>query len=202
MPPEWLRTYREAVARYHLHPEAKFIGGDYTDSGVLSRRHIRVPDTNGVRFIGKEANRWEERSQTGEDLEGQIHYGTSGGDCGELRERVAAACREHGVRTVARTADLAHSVVLRLLKDTGQPDAGTVDKLHAALAVIAADETRKCTILEWAKGEQNRIGLRQLADQTGIDRANLRAVFAGRRKVSPVMLAKLEAARVRYTADA
>ena len=92
VPAELLKTYRQAVAHYHLHPEAKFIGGDYTDSGVLRRRHIRVPATNGIEHIGKEANRWEERSQTGEDPEAQIKYGRSGGSHDELRDQVACAC--------------------------------------------------------------------------------------------------------------
>ena len=35
VPAALLKTYRQALARYHLHPEAKFYGGDYTDAGVL-----------------------------------------------------------------------------------------------------------------------------------------------------------------------
>jgi hypothetical protein len=29
----WLRTYAEALRGYHLHPETKFLDGDYTDRG-------------------------------------------------------------------------------------------------------------------------------------------------------------------------
>ena len=42
--PELLRTYRQAVARYHLPLEWKFSGGDYTQAGPLCRRHIQVPE--------------------------------------------------------------------------------------------------------------------------------------------------------------
>ena len=66
--------------------------------------------------------------------------------------------------------------------------------------MLAADETRERAVLEWAREEGGRIGLRQLADTAGVDRANLRAVFAGRRKVSPAMLAKLEAVLGHVTA--
>jgi hypothetical protein len=202
VPAELLKTYQQAVAQYHLHPESKFIGGNYTDSGVLRRRHVQVPATDGIEQIGKEANHWEERSQTGDDPASQIKYGRSGGSRDELRDRVACACEAHGVRAVARAADLAHSVVLRFLKDGGQPDADTVRKIQGGLTTLAADETRERAVLEWAREEGGMIGLRQLADTAGVDRANLRAVFAGRRKVSPVMLAKLEAARVRYATNA
>ncbi len=39
VPQESLRTYEEALAQYHLHPEAKFHNGDYVDSGPMNRRH-------------------------------------------------------------------------------------------------------------------------------------------------------------------
>ena len=58
VPPEYLKSYRQALAQYHLHAEAKFLGGNYTETGVLQRRHIRV---DCIEHIGKEANRWEER---------------------------------------------------------------------------------------------------------------------------------------------
>jgi hypothetical protein len=51
-----LKTYRQAIAQYHLHPEAKFAGGDYTDSGLTRRRHVTVAT---VTYIGKEANEWD-----------------------------------------------------------------------------------------------------------------------------------------------
>ena len=66
-----LKTYSEALSDYHLHPEAKFLNGDYVDRGPTMRRHIRVA---GMRYIGKEANRWEEQFHLGYDPEAQIEY--------------------------------------------------------------------------------------------------------------------------------
>lgn len=193
MPPQLLRTYRQAVSRYHLHPEAKFHGGDYTDSGVLYRRHIRVPDTDGIRHIGKEANRWEERSKTGEDPEAEIRYGASGGSLAELQARVAAACTEYGVRAVARAAELAHSAVLRFVKAAGEPEPGTVQRLRGALAQLESEGTEADAVLARARELREQVGLHQLAARTGIDRANLRAVLSGKRRPSPAMLARLKA---------
>lgn len=133
---ELLRTYREALAQYHLHPEAKFTGGDYTDSGPLGRRHIRVPDVNGIQYIGKEANRLEERFHTGEDAEAQIIYGVAGGSIANLREQVASACSKFGVRKVARAAELSHSTVLRFLACEVEPGVATISRMQRAIAQL------------------------------------------------------------------
>lgn len=54
-----LKNYAEALAQYHLHPEAKFHGGNYVDQGHTLRRHVHaLPQP---RYIGKEADRIEER---------------------------------------------------------------------------------------------------------------------------------------------
>lgn len=59
-----LKTYADALAHYHLHPEDKFLNGDYWDSGRTERRHVIA---TGVRLIGKEANKWEENAISGQD---------------------------------------------------------------------------------------------------------------------------------------
>jgi hypothetical protein len=41
---------------------AKFLGGDYAEKGVTQRRHVFV---EGVEYIGKEADRWEEQVALG-----------------------------------------------------------------------------------------------------------------------------------------
>ncbi len=45
-----LKTYREALAQYHLHPEMKFLDADYTERGPTRRRHIHVA---AIHLIGK-----------------------------------------------------------------------------------------------------------------------------------------------------
>lgn len=53
VPADQLKTYAEALAQFHLHPEDKFLNGDYLDRGRTERRHVIA---SGVRLIGKEAN--------------------------------------------------------------------------------------------------------------------------------------------------
>ena len=195
VPAELLKTYRDAVARYHLHPETKFIGGDYTDSGVLERRHIRVPETNGVRFIGKEANRWQERSQTGEDPEAQIHYGTSGGDYGELRTAVREACDRYGLRVLARETGLSAHAVSDFVSGIGEAGDATIAALEAAPSRLASlhteAEVREQAVLERVRDRCRSETVTEFAERAGVDRATLSAVLVGRRSPSDRMLSQL-----------
>ena len=65
-------TYAEALAQYHLRPEAKFLNGDFCDRGRTERRHVFATQ---LVHIGKEANKWEEQHFLGEDDEAEIEYG-------------------------------------------------------------------------------------------------------------------------------
>ncbi|QKR98703.1 hypothetical protein F9288_02860 [Sphingomonas sp. CL5.1] len=69
--PSSLRSYAEALAQYHLHPESKFLNGDYFDRGTTQRRHI---DATGIRHIGKESNDWERQAVLGITRDSQIIY--------------------------------------------------------------------------------------------------------------------------------
>ena len=72
IPADRLKTYAQALAQYHLRPEAKFENGDYLDSGPTRRRHVQATQIN---YIGKEANRWEEQFFLGMDEDAVIEYG-------------------------------------------------------------------------------------------------------------------------------
>jgi hypothetical protein len=63
---------RQVLAPYHLHPESKFLIGDYLDRGVTQRRHVYAA---AVRNIDKEENEWEEQFYLGFDEDEQIDYG-------------------------------------------------------------------------------------------------------------------------------
>jgi hypothetical protein len=66
-----LMTYAEALAQYHLRPEAKFLNGEFSDRGRTERRHVLATQ---LMHIGKEANKWEERYFLGEDEDAEIEY--------------------------------------------------------------------------------------------------------------------------------
>lgn len=94
---ESLLTYERALAQYHLHPEEKFLGGDYLDRGPTRRRHLRV---TLVEHIGKEANRWEEQSFLGSDDDALLELGSDPAELEALATSLRAECAEFSVREI------------------------------------------------------------------------------------------------------
>ncbi|MFX8278025.1 hypothetical protein ABTL45_19375, partial [Acinetobacter baumannii] len=74
VPSEWLKTYVDQLAQYHLQPEPKFFGGEVTRArGSLRRRHVVF---DGLQLIGKESDHWQEQELIGES-DAEIRYGLS-----------------------------------------------------------------------------------------------------------------------------
>ena len=109
---EQLKTYREALAQFHLSPESKFLNGEPFDRGRTERRHIKI---SGVSCIGKEANRWEEQFFAGFDESAEIDYGAEPGEI-TPDERLRRACAEFGQRKTAANYDLSRSTLIRILQ--------------------------------------------------------------------------------------
>jgi hypothetical protein len=81
VPWEHLRSYRRALGQYHLHSELKFRGGEWSDRGTLTRRHV---EPAWVIPIGKESDNLEAREVLGEN---EDHIKWSPRD--EARQRLA-----------------------------------------------------------------------------------------------------------------
>jgi hypothetical protein len=103
-----LKTYRQALLRYHLHPEAKFLCGDYFDRGTTARRHILAIE---IQRIGKEANRWEEQFHLGVDPEAQAEYGVSPEDQDRAIAIIRAAVARFGQRKLAKDAKISRNTL-------------------------------------------------------------------------------------------
>ncbi|MGB3317437.1 MAG: hypothetical protein WA978_03960 [Sphingopyxis granuli] len=84
--PAILRTYAEALAQYHISPEAKFLNGDFLNRGTTRRRHVYVTH---IQHIGKEADDWERRAALGQTADMEVDYGVSDVD----RSRVETQAR-------------------------------------------------------------------------------------------------------------
>ncbi len=194
VPQARLKSYREALAQYHLHPESKFRDGDYTDRGVTRRRHVRA---TVAEHIGKEANRWEEQLHLGLDLEAQTEYGLSP----EGRERVLEAARgvadTLGQRQLADAAGVSLSELSAVLLSKRHPQPSTVAKLRVAVFRLQRAELEEAeqtkSVLEEVGRHGKLKGLRHLARRAGIDPANLNRVLKGRGSPSRLMMAKLQA---------
>lgn len=107
-----LLTYRQALAQYHLHPESKFLNGDYLDRGPTRRRHVQA---FAINHIGKEANHWEEQYFLGFDTEEQIEYGLEPEDIGKVRRAICQSARQVGQRVLARNAGISRTTLGKLV---------------------------------------------------------------------------------------
>src|SRR4029077_12884082 len=61
VPTELLRTVSDVLRDYHRQPEYKFLGGGWTEEGVLRRRHVLL-DT--IEELGEESDGWGEGSRS------------------------------------------------------------------------------------------------------------------------------------------
>jgi hypothetical protein len=108
--PGSLITYAEALAQYHLRPEAKFLNGEHLDSGRTERRHVVAK--KGLVHIGKEANKWEQQYFLGPDDEAEIEYGVGQTD-NDLDLSLRELCREVGEREAARKIGISRTALRR-----------------------------------------------------------------------------------------
>ncbi len=137
---ERLKTYREALAQYHLHPEAKFHEGDYLDSGVTVRRHIVPMSTH---HIGKEANRWEEQYHLGIEEDAQVEYGTRLDEDIQAVDDVIPAVRGLGITAVARATGLSPRTVSAIVKRKQRPTVDVTMRIARAVGEIQQTKSRQ-----------------------------------------------------------
>ncbi len=199
VPRQNLKTYRQALAQYHLHPEAKFADADFTDAGPTTRRHVRAV---AVEHIGKEANRWEEQLYLGEDPETQIVYGAAPEDRERLRGNVLRAGRRFEQRALAEAAGVSVREVGTILRGERRATRETLAKLARTVPRLEAAERERAeherAVLDGVRARGREGSTRRFAALAGVHYPHLTEVLAGRRRPSRAMLAQLEAA-VRQT---
>jgi hypothetical protein len=130
-----LKSYRQALAQYHLHPESKFLGGGYLDRGVTQRRHVIA---SSVECIGKEANRWEEQAHLGQDETAQIVYGQPVESSEAALKNLRELARRIPVRMLDREAGLATETIQRVRSGEVVPRPRTVALIGTALQRLSS----------------------------------------------------------------
>lgn len=176
-----LRTYSQVFARFHRHPEAKFLNGGPDDKGRTRMRHVQV---ESIQNIGKEANQSEDQAIFGSDPEAQAIYR----DLQEY-ERALSEVRQaleeltHGA--VAAAAGISTRQVGSIARGTSRPKPCTLDGLCKAVAEARRLESERVrqqaehrTLLAQLVA---RDGYRSVADQLGVDPSNLRKMIKGHR---------------------
>jgi hypothetical protein len=181
---EGLKSYVEALAQYHLHPEMKFLDGDYLDRGATQRRHVRAI---GIRLIGKEANHWEEQFFLGLSEDAQIEYGIAPENTDQFREVLRNAAAVHGMRQISRVSGIVRNTLSRIIKSTIVLSGRLIEKLTRAITeldLIEAEQAgTKRSVREQLAVEIKLKGLRKVAKERGVDASNLRRTALGGEEV-------------------
>jgi transcriptional regulator with XRE-family HTH domain len=191
IPPECLRTYREVLAQYHLHPEAKFDNGDYTDIGVTRRKHIYA---SGIEYIGKEANRLEDQWYLGHDPEAQTVYRLPKKDFEKLAAVTICEARKYSQRELARASGYSLREVSRLICGEVAATPQSIARFQSAINALEKEKQEAAETLSRARQaiQKNKIGLRKFAAQAGIDPTNLYKTLMGKRRPSAETITKLQ----------
>jgi hypothetical protein len=133
IPASQLKTIREALAQFHLHPESKFNLGDYTESGFTERRHVHAVS---IEHIGKESNRWEDSFALGEALAVELEYGESPNEYQARLESLIARGKPYSRRRLAFVSGVCLSEVQRIMNREVQPTTETIGNLLEGLGKI------------------------------------------------------------------
>lgn len=183
VPADALQTYREAVAQYHLHPESKFLGGNYRDRGTTRRRHIQAI---GIRHIGKEANELDRQQMLGADSELNPDYGLAADVVEQLRSDLAEIEEILGNAGAAKAMRLTPRRLRAILSGDVVPNDATVRSLFCQLPTAMAKAEMLCAErrqeLRHLSQMVQEFGLREAARQLGIDHSNLRRKIVSRYK--------------------
>ncbi len=175
VPATALQSYAEALAQYHLHPESKFLDGDYLDHGTTQRRHIHA---SGFCHIGKETNDWERQAILGMDANARPDYGFSDECVVEFRSELRALVRVLGIGATAKALAATSRQLRSIIGNSGGTDKATVRKIAARLPVIMdrAEKLNNERAHELQRLSQTieELGLRGTARKVGADASNLR----------------------------
>jgi predicted transcriptional regulator with HTH domain len=185
VPVEDLKTYQQGLAQYHLHPEDKFLNGDFLDRGTTLRRHVRVTE---IEYIGKESNKWEDQYHFGFDADEEIRYGSRPTDAGSLLKTIRAIVETHGLRKTAQQLGVSRAKLSGLLEN--ELAGCTTAFLQRISRIIAAinsrldqENERNSALLSIVNREIKKIGFSEFSRSVGCDPSNLRKALLGERQL-------------------
>lgn len=189
-----LKSYASALRHYHNHPEAKFLNGERADRGPTTRRHIIA---RSIRHIGKEANRLDEQQSMGIDPTAQSGFGSVSENRSKRLNGIRVAADTFGPSRVAREAKISSRYLFQILNTETTATELLLSKLDQAIATIeiagAEQRAGTCTALAWLRTECERISLRQVAKNLGVDTGHLSRMMAGKRPLSIALVRAINA---------
>jgi len=190
VPVHWLKTVARALARYHLHPEEKFLGGDYDQRGILMRRHVHAL---AFQPIGKESDEIEEREVLGDDEE-PIQWPFAAHAQTQLMKFVDNTKRECGLgeRDLMKRAKVSHHT-LGAAREGTPIDAVTLRRIAAATVALRDNflrfKSEADELLDWARQVVIDVGGRNaFAKLVGVSGPYLGRVLSGEKALSEELL--------------
>lgn len=174
-----LATYADALAQYHIHPEAKFLNGRFLDRGATLRRHVRMIATH---HIGKEAHDLERQAYIGLEPDAIPAYGTSGIDRVALVQAVRALVDTIGlpntVKALATTATRLHRFAAgKTLRSDNAFSQSIAVRLPVAQTIAERTSFKRQADLQALREVIERDGHNVTARRMGKDPANLRRLL-------------------------
>jgi hypothetical protein len=184
------RSMASSLVRYHLHPEAKFWGGDYDQRGFLRRRHV-LAET--IQPIGKEADELEEREYVRND-DAAIEYNLSPYDRTKLITAIKRAKADFGLRALSAAAKVSHHRVNDAISGKRVADRLLISLSTAATAMrgrALAKATSEAELLRYLAQRVADEGRNEIARVLGVDPSNLNKVLKGERSPSSNLRSKM-----------
>jgi hypothetical protein len=191
--PRGLKTYAQVLAQYHLHPESKFLNGDFLDRGTTFRRHVYA---NEIQYIGKESNKWEEHYFLGFDPDDELRYGAKPQSKRSLAKVLARYCTANGTRTTAAKLGISRTKLSKLLENGFSGCAPEfVQRISGIIVQLDSEKSQQKQEIRRLKGlalsEMRRLGASKFAGILGIDVANLSKMVSGSRNLCKRLAATL-----------
>jgi len=191
--PGQLKSYMTVLAQYHLHPETKFLNGEYLDKGKTQRRHISV---EAIQHIGKEANKWEEQYFVGYDPDAQIEYGFCDEQRKNMLTEILQSITEHGIKNLAAISKLSDRHISKIYKTKIISSDKTLAKLHSSVKILQqTHESRKILRKEIKEAMRlQNISIRLLAEKMRVDPSNLAKILSEKRQGNDSLFWKMKKA--------
>ena len=183
-----LETYHELLNQYHLHPEAKFQNGDYSDCGFTERRQVVAV---GIEHIGKEANRLEEQWFLGSDDDAHISYGFTDDYFTAFREDLVRGCEQYGLNQLARVSNASARHISRILRGQVVTSLEVMVRLHDGVRSLEQEANEQAAFIAKLRKKCAAYGLRKLAKKATVDPANLSHILNATRPLGVEMQIKL-----------
>jgi len=175
-----LKSYAQALAQYHLQPEAKFLNARYTDRGTTVRRHVHVAY---VRHIGKEAYDWERQAVLGLEADSAISYGKGAEAQTSMADSIRALIAEFGRSPTAKAFGLSSRQLEAAISSGAIRQRNPIAHNLAVRMTKAVKALRRLQLVKSAEicrlqAMVQQFGLRETARREGVDPSNLRRYIA------------------------